>query len=48
MSELLELSNNIVDKIPWIAAVIIVLTIYRNKPKHVTVITKYFKIKSDR
>lgn len=48
MSELLELANNIVDKIPWIAAVVIVTTIYKNKPKHVTFVTKFFKLKSDR
>lgn len=48
MSELLELANNIVDKIPWIVAAIIITTIYKNKPKHVTFVTKFFKLKSDR
>ena len=48
MSELLELANNIVDKIPWIVAAVVIHIIYKNKPKHVEFISKLFKIKSDR
>ena len=48
MRDILELLNNIVNQIPWISAMVIVKTIYSNKPKHVHVITKFFKVKSDR
>lgn len=48
MRDILELLNNIVNQIPWISAMVIVTTICNNKPKHVCIITKFFKVKSDR